>query len=161
MRRVQYVVFALLVSLLASCGFSLRNESLDPELTLFVSPAVPSVAHISIERFAQARGMPMVEESENATLSISQLEETSLARATRVDSLGRASQYRVSLRWNVTYVTGGKSHSWVSSRAESAHIDEESMIGFQKERDRIVDSLRTELVAALLLSADLVATAEA
>ena len=150
LNRSSSVTLVIVLLLTSACGFSLRSELLVLTDGLQVTPDVSREVHIAIERYAQRHNISLNERSQVSSPAVYKVSETLLERPMRIDGLGRVTQYRISLRWNATYSVAGSEYAWVADRMENAHIDEESVIGFEKERLRITDALREELVELLL-----------
>ena len=135
----------------ASCGFTLRTETVADQLgSLHVDGGVPRDVRIAIERQARRLNVSLSDAFESAGGSIKHLHETQDLRSTRTDPLGRTVEYWVSIRWDVT-THAKSSSSLVLHASESVGLDEHSLIGFEKERTRMLSVLREELAVELIL----------
>ena len=134
-----------------SCGFALRTESFGDKLSgIQLSGSISRDVQIAIERQARVYAVPLVEEATANVQTISSIKEIEHQRSTRLDPLGRPIEYWISVRWDV--ILESESHTpLVLHASESIGLDEASLIGFEKEKERILELLRKEL-ATLLIS---------
>ena len=134
-----------------SCGFALRTESIGERLSgIHLSGSIVRDVQIAIERQARVYAVPLVEEATADVQTISSIEEIEHQRSMRLDPLGRPIEYWISVRWDV--ILESESHTpLVLHASESIGLDEASLIGFEKEKERIFELLRQEL-ATLLIS---------
>ena len=134
-----------------SCGFALRTESFGERLSgIQLSGSIAREVQIAIERQARVFDVPLVEEVTADVQAISSIEEIEHQRSTRLDPLGRPIEYWISVRWDVT-LESEPQLPLVLHASESIGLDEASLIGFEKEKERILKLLRKEL-ATLLIS---------
>ena len=134
-----------------SCGFALRTESFGERLSgIQLSGSIARDVQIAIVRQARVFDVPLVEEVTADVQAISSIKEIEHQRSTRLDPLGRPIEYWISVRWDV--ILESESHTaLVLHTSESVGLDEASLIGFEKEKERILELLRKEL-ATLLIS---------
>ena len=91
----------------------------------------------------------LAREAENDVQTIVGIQEFENERSTRVDPLGRPIEYWISVRWDVTVASEPQTPLTLHA-SESAGLDETSLIGFQKEKRRILALLREELATQLI-----------
>ena len=133
-----------------SCGFTLRTESLGDRLSGVELPDnLASDVQIAIERQARVFDVELVSDSESDTQTIVGIQEFENERSTRVDPLGRPIEYWISVRWDVTLANEPQTPLTLHV-SESVGLDETSLIGFQKEKRRILTLLREELATQLI-----------
>lgn len=134
-----------------SCGFALRTDSFGERLSgIYLSGIIERDVQIAIERQARVYAVPLVEEATADVQTISSIEEIEHQRSMRLDPLGRPIEYWISVRWDVTLESAPHT-PLVLHASESIGLDEASLIGFEKEKERILELLRKEL-ATLLIS---------
>lgn len=134
-----------------SCGFALRTESVGERLSgIHLSGSIVRDVQIAIERQARVYAVPLVEEATADVQTISSIEEIEHQRSMRLDPLGRPIEYWISVRWDVILESESRT-PLVLHASESIGLDEASLIGFEKEKERVFELLRKEL-ATLLIS---------
>lgn len=126
---------------LNSCGFALRTESISEQVSsVYVSDDVPRDARIAIEREAQRLGIEL-RSANLAQIRLVNLNETLDERSSRLDSLGRVREYRLIVVWEVPSF-GPNAIPVTLSATENVALDEQNLIGYEKERQRTLDVLR-------------------
>ena len=151
--HLRYLVIgscAIATILVASCGFALRTESYATKIgALHLDPKLPRATQIAIERYAHQQDINLVDQVEIADVTVKSIYETVGERATRVDPHGRAIEYLMSVRWNVS-LQSPEDLQLSMYVAESVGLDERSLIGFEKEKVRLTEQLREELAEQLI-----------
>ena len=150
MRGIRLGILIAFCVVVTSCGFALRTESLGDRLSGVELPDnLARDVRIAIERQARVFDVELVSDSESDTQTIVGIQEFENERSTRVDPLGRPIEYWISVRWDVTLANDPQTPLTLHV-SESVGLDETSLIGFQKERRRILTLLRKELSIQLI-----------
>ena len=150
MRRIHLGIWIAVCVAATSCGFTLRTESLGDRLSGIELPdKLPRDVQIAIERQASVFGIAIVSDTETDVRTIVGIQEFENERSTRVDPLGRPIEYWISVRWDVTVASEPQTPLTLHA-SESAGLDETSLIGFEKEKRRILALLREELATQLI-----------
>ena len=150
MRRIHLGIWIAVCIAASSCGFTLRTESLGDRLAEVELPDnLPRDVQIAIERQARVFGVDLVSDVETDVHSIIGIQEFENERSTRVDPLGRPIEYWISVRWDVTLAHELQTPLTLHA-SESVGLDETSLIGFEKEKRRILKLLREELATQLI-----------
>ena len=150
MRRIHLGIWIAVCVAATSCGFTLRTESLGDRLSEVKLPDnLARDVQIAIERQARVFGVDLARETENDVQTIVGIQEFENERSTRVDPLGRPIEYWISVRWDVTLASETQTPLTLHA-SESVGLDETSLIGFQKEKRRLLELLREELATQLI-----------
>ena len=150
MRRIHLGLWVIACVALTACGFTLRTESFGDRLTAIQLPDnLSRHVQVAIERQVRVAGVALVTDAETETQTITRIEEFGNERSTRVDPLGRPIEYWISVRWDVTLASEPQTPLGLHA-SESVGLDETSLIGFEKEKRRIVALLREDLAKQLI-----------
>ena len=104
---------------------------------------------MAIERQFRGYDVALVNDAETDAQTITRIDEFTNERSTRVDPLGRPIEYWISVRWDVTLASEPQT-PLVLHASESVGLSETSLIGFEKEKRRILGLLREELAVLLI-----------
>ena len=150
MRRILLGLWVLACVAVTSCGFALRTESYGDRLSGIQLPdSLARDVQIAIERQVRVYDIDLVADAETDIQSITRIDEFENERSTRVDPLGRPIEYWISVRWDVVLASEPQT-PLVLHASESVGLNETSLIGFEKEKRRIVGLLREELAKQLI-----------
>lgn len=154
MRLARLLAASLLLALTligsASCGFTLRTENTSALLpNIGLSPKLSRDVRLAIERQARASRIGVNQAATGKTSMITVIEEQVNSRWTRLDPLGRATELSISVQWKVANDKPQGPPIYMEA-SESVGLSEDSLLGYEKERRRIVETLREQLAEQLL-----------
>ena len=150
LRRSLLGLWVLACVVVTSCGFTLRTESLGERLSGVELPgSLARDVQVAIERQFRVYEVALVDDAETDAQTITRIDEYANERSTRVDPLGRPIEYWISVRWDVTLASEPQT-PLVLHASESVGLSETSLIGFEKEKRRILGLLREELAVLLI-----------
>lgn len=142
------VALASLAGLSVSCGFALRTESVADLLPVIsIDRNLARDVRVAIERQAETQRVKLEESEQASSNLLHRIDEQLNIRSTRLDRLGRPIEYMVSVKWLVAM----EEDSTLSLHAtENVGLAEDALIGFEKEKARVLMLLREQLAEQLL-----------
>ena len=147
---LKLLTLAVISLLIQACGFSLRTDNLTQLDAVHLSQLGPSEARNNLARLLRTQRIQILDSPTKASPSIDHIEESIHERSVSVDSFGRTTQYRVNVDWRVRYSFYGKTETMLLRSSENYALSEDTLVGAQAERNRIVDLVQRELAIELL-----------
>lgn len=131
-----------------SCGFALRTESIAESLPVIsIHSNLARDVRIAIERQADMQRVAIENSEQSNENLIRRVDEQVQSRSLRLDPLGRPIEFLLSIHW----VVETNLESSLSLHAmENIGLAEDALIGFEKEKARVLTVLRERLAEQLL-----------